>query len=139
MQTSCYTIFSPICHIVPMEKDVAFHLNQFESPVAKDALCQVQLKNKTTSSREEYFKMSSMYCLYYLPLETGVAFDLNKLESSSCKYAFTSLIITGPMHLEKKFYKVLSVFQPLLSPFKKGHGTSLGLNLAEKSTLWKLL
>ena len=54
--------------------------------------------------------MSSMYCLYYLPLETGVAFDLNKLESSSCKYAFTSLIITGPMHLEKKFYKVLSVF-----------------------------
>ena len=37
-------IFLLFRNILPLEKDVALHLNQFQSPSPKDALCQVWLK-----------------------------------------------------------------------------------------------
>ena len=37
-------IFSLFPYYLPLEKGVALHLNKFESPLPKDALCQVWLK-----------------------------------------------------------------------------------------------
>ena len=37
-------VFSLFCNYLPIEKGGALHLNKFESPLPKDALCQVWLK-----------------------------------------------------------------------------------------------
>ena len=43
-------IFSLFCNYLPLEKGGALHLNKFESPSSKDALCQVWLKFKSINT-----------------------------------------------------------------------------------------
>ena len=64
---------------------MALHLNKFESPSPKDALCQVWLKLAQWFWRRRFFNFVNVFSLFrnYLPLEQGGALHLNKLESPS--------------------------------------------------------
>ena len=52
-------IFSGLRNCLALEKDVAFHLNNFESPLPMDALCQVWL-NWSSASGKEVEKVKSL-------------------------------------------------------------------------------
>ena len=58
---------------LPFEKDVAYHLNKFESPPSKGALCQIWLK----LIKLIWIQIFSIYFFlfrYYIPLQKGVVF-----------------------------------------------------------------
>ena len=75
-------VFLLFCYNFPLKKGVTFHLNKYEFPVSKDALCQVQLKLAQWFWKRflNFFSALSLFC-YHLPLEKDVALHLNKLES----------------------------------------------------------
>ena len=78
---------SLFCNNLPMEKCWALHLNKLESPLRKDALCQVWLKLAQGFLRKRFLKFINVFSLFrnYLPLKKGMALHLNKLESTSPK------------------------------------------------------
>ena len=82
-------VFSLFRYYLPLEKGLALHLNKYESPSPKDALCQVWLKLALLFLRRRFLKFVNVFSLfhYYLTLEKGGALHLNKLESSLPKDA----------------------------------------------------
>ena len=64
-------------------------LNKLESPLPKDALCQVRLKLVQWFLRRRFLILVHVFLLFhnYLALEKGKALHLNKLESPSPKDA----------------------------------------------------
>ena len=76
---------------LPLEKCMALHLNKFESPSPKDALCQAWLKLAQWFWRRKFFNLVNVFSLFrnYLPMESlrGGTLHLNKLESPSPKDA----------------------------------------------------
>ena len=78
-----FFVISYICNYLPLEKSGALHLNKLESPLPKDALCQVWLKLVKWFWRRRFLNFVNVFSLfrYYLPLEKGGALHLNKLES----------------------------------------------------------
>ena len=82
-----FNVFSLYPYYLPLEKGMALHLNKYESPLPKDALCQVWLKLGQWFFRRRFLKFVNVFSLfpYYLPLEKGGALHLNKLESPSPK------------------------------------------------------
>ena len=92
---------------------MVFHLNKLESPLPKDALCQVWLKLAQWFWRRRFLNLVNVFSLFrnYLPFEKGLALNLNKLESPSPKDALIkfvpSLVKIGPVVLEKKILKIL--------------------------------
>ena len=49
-------VFSLFCNYLPLEKGGALHLNKFESPLSKDAFCEVWLKLAQRFWRRRFFK-----------------------------------------------------------------------------------
>ena len=71
------------------EKLLVLHLQKFESPSPKDALCQVWVKLAQWFWLRGFFNFINVFWLFqnYLPLEKGRALHLNKIESPSPKDA----------------------------------------------------
>ena len=71
---------------LPLEKNVALHLNKLDFPLPKYYLCQFWLTLAEWSWRR-FLKFVNVFllCCKYLPLKKGRALDLNKLESPSPK------------------------------------------------------
>ena len=96
-------------YYLPLEKDVAHHLNKLEYSSSKDVLCKVWLKfSRWILKKIMVFKciinLIVLFC-YYLPLEKGVVleFFLNKLESPFTKGCFMqSVVEIGTVFQEKK-------------------------------------
>ena len=66
---------------------MALHLNKYDFPSAKDALCQVWLILARWFLRRRFLNVVNVFSLlpYHLPLKKGGDIHLNKLESSSPK------------------------------------------------------
>ena len=80
-------VFSLFRNYLTLEKSGALHLNKLESPLPKDALCQVWLKLTLVLEwfLRSFLNFVNVFSLfhYYLPLEKGGALHLNKHESPS--------------------------------------------------------
>ena len=76
-------VFSQFRNYLPLKTGVALHLNELESPLPKNALCQVWLKLVQRFWRRRFSKFVNVFSLFrnYLPLENGVVLHLNKLVS----------------------------------------------------------
>ena len=76
-------VFLLFHNYLPLEKGKVLHLNKLESPLPKDALCQVWLKLAQWFWRRRFFNCINVFSLFcnYLPLEKGGALHLYKLES----------------------------------------------------------
>ena len=98
-------VFSLFRYYLPLEKDVALHLNKNESPSPKDTLCQVKLKLAQWFLRRRFLKVVNLISLFcnYLPLRKGMALHLNKLECLLPKDALCQ--VWKPVVLEKKSKK----------------------------------
>ena len=93
---------------LPLEKGGALHLNKFESPSSKDALCQVWLKLAQWFWRRRFLNCVNVFSLFrnYLPLEKGGVLHLNKNEFPSYQgYFEPRLVEVGSVVLEKKIFK----------------------------------
>ena len=77
-------------YYLPFEKGVTLHLNNLETPLTKDAVCQDWFKQGQWFWRRRFSNILNRNSLfrYYLPLEKGVDLNLNKLESPPPKDAF---------------------------------------------------
>ena len=75
-------VFSLFSNYLPLEQGVAIHLNKFESPLLKNALCQVWL-NWPVWFWRRLLNFFNVYLLFrnYLPLEKGVVLHLINLNS----------------------------------------------------------
>ena len=82
-------VFSLFQYYLPFDKGGALHFNKLESPLPKDALCQVWLKLAQWFWRRRFFYFVNVFLLFrnYLPFDKGGALHLNKLESPSLKDA----------------------------------------------------
>ena len=78
-------VFSQLRNYLPLEKGGALHSNNPESPLPKNALCQVWLKLAKWFLRTRFLKFVNVFSLfrYYLPLGKGGTLHLNKLEFPS--------------------------------------------------------
>ena len=89
------------------EKLLVLHLQKFESPSPKDALCQVWLKLAQWFWLRGFFNFINVFWLFqnYLPLEKGRALHLNKLKSPSPKDALCQVWLKlDQVFLEKKIF-----------------------------------
>ena len=82
-------VFSVFCNYLPLEKGRILHLNKLESPLPRDALCQVWLKLAQWFWRKRFLNFVNVFSLFrnYLPFEMDRALHLNKLETPSPKDA----------------------------------------------------
>ena len=73
-------VFSLFYNYLPLEKIRALHLNKLESPLPKDALCQVWMQLAQSFWRRRFLNFFNVFSLFrnYLPLEEGRALHLNK-------------------------------------------------------------
>ena len=98
---------------LPLEKGRVLHLNKFESPSPKDALCLVWLK-LAQLFRRRFFLISSMYFRYFLfipPLEKGRVLHLNKLESPLPNDALCQVSLKlAQWFWRRRFLNVVNVF-----------------------------
>ena len=56
-----FNLFLLFPHYLPFGKDVAFHLNKLESPLPKNALCQVWLKLVKWFCRKRFLKVVNLF------------------------------------------------------------------------------
>ena len=89
-----YLNFVNVCPLfgnyLSLEKDGVLHLKELESPLPKNAMCQVWLKlAKWFRRRRLYLNFVIVFSLFgnYLPWEISGALHLNKFESPSLKNA----------------------------------------------------
>ena len=82
-------VFSLFRNYLPLGKGGALHLNKFESPSSKDALCQVWLKLAQWFLSRRFLNFVNVFSPFcnYLPLKKSMVLHLNKLESPSPKDA----------------------------------------------------
>ena len=128
----CLHIFNIILHFrynLPLEKGLALHLNKFECPLTKDALCQILLKLDKGFWRRRFLNIFNiiLHFRYYLPLEKGVAFHLNKLELTLLKGALCQVWLKlAKWFLRIRFLNIFNIILlfSLLSPLGKGRGPS---------------
>ena len=64
-------MYFAISYFLPLEKDKALHLNKVQSPLLKDALCQVWVKSAQWLWRRRFFNFVNVFSVFrnYLPLE----------------------------------------------------------------------
>ena len=89
-------VFSLFRNYFPLEKGGVLHLNNLESPLPKDALCQVWLNLALWFWRRRFFNFVNVFSLLrtYPPLEKGRALHLKKLESPAPKDALCQVWLT---------------------------------------------
>ena len=82
----CQCIFA-ILILSPLGKGMVIYLNKLESPLLKDALCQVWLRLAKRFWRRRFLNFINAFSLFhnYLPLEKCGALHLNKLQFPSPK------------------------------------------------------
>ena len=85
-------VFSLFRYYLSLEKGGALHLDKFEFPSSKDALCQVWLK---WFSRRRFLNVVNIFSQfsYYLSFEKGMALHLNKLKSPTPKDALCPVML----------------------------------------------
>ena len=96
--------FSLFYNYFPLEKGGALHLNKFESPSPKNALCQVCLKLAQWFWRIRFLKVVNLFIISQLsPLweERGPSFEQMWIPFTQ-GYFVPSLFEIGPVVLEKK-------------------------------------
>ena len=93
-------------YYLPLENGMTLYLDKLESPLPKDALCQVWLKLAQWFWRR-FFNIFNIILLfhYYLPLEKGVALYLNKLESPPPKDALCQIRLKLAQWLWRRRWK----------------------------------
>ena len=85
-----YIIFLLFRNYLSLENSLTLHLNKLESPLPRDALCQVWLKLTQWFWRNIFlYNFVNVFLLFrnYLPLEKSVALYLNKLKPPSSRAA----------------------------------------------------
>ena len=98
---------------LPLEMGGAFQLIKLESPLPKEALCQVWLKLAQWVWRRRYFYFFNVFSLFrnYLPLEEGRALHLNKTEFSSPKDALCQVRLKfAQLFWRRRFFNFFNVF-----------------------------
>ena len=100
-------------------------MNKLESPLPKDALCQVWLKLAQWFWRRRFLNFVNAFSLIrnYLPLEKGGALHLNKLESPSPKDALCQVgLKLAQWFWRRRFLNFVNVFSlfPNYLPLEKG-------------------
>ena len=82
-----------------------------ESLLPKYALCQVWLKLAHQFYKMRFLNFVKVHLLsdYCLPLGKGRVLQLNKLVSQSKGCFMPSLVVIGPLVLEKKKFKIFSI------------------------------
>ena len=108
---------------LPLEKDVALHLNKPEFHSPNDALFQVWLKLAKCFWRSSLLKCTWVFLLVrlYLPREKGGTFHLNNLEFFSCRNALCQvwrIRILNVMHQCNLFFFFCNF--TIISPTEKG-------------------
>ena len=123
-------VFSLLCNYLPLEKGRALHLNKFESPSSKDALCKVWLKLAQWVWRRRFLyfvNVFSPFCNYISPLEKeqGPSFEQTWIPFTQGCFV-PSLVEIGSVVLERKFFKICQCIFAIsqLSPLGKGQGPS---------------
>ena len=106
-------VFSLFRNYLPLEEGRTHHLNKFESPLPKDALCQVWLKlaqwiwNWLSGSGED-FLISSMYFRYLIiisPWKKEGPFFSTNLNTLHPRCFVPGFVEIGRVVLEKKIFK----------------------------------
>ena len=106
---------------------MVLHLNKFESPLPRDALCQVWLKLTQWLLRRRFLNFVNVFSLHvlwnYLPLEKGGALHLNILEfplpkDALCQF-WLKLVLWFWRRTFLNFVSVFSLFHNYL-PLEKG-------------------
>ena len=88
-------VFSLFYYYLSLKIGIALHLNKFESPSPRDALCQVWVKLAKWFWRRRFLNFVNVLLLFrkYLHLEMGMALHLTKLESPSHHDAFCQVLL----------------------------------------------
>ena len=127
-------VFSLFRNYLPLEKGVTLHLNKLESPLPKDALCQVWLKLTQCLWRRRFLNVVNVFSLfrYYLPLEKSRALHLNKLESPSPKDALCKVWLKlAQWFWRRRFFNFFNVFSLFCNYLPLEKGMALHLNKLE--------
>ena len=135
-------VFSLFCNYLILEKGGTLYLNKIESPLPKDALCQVWLKLAQWFWRRIFFYFFNVFSPFrnYLPLEKCRALHLKKLESPSPEdalYEFWSKL--ARWFWRRRFLNFINVFSLFHNYLPLENGGALYLNkpesLSPKDTL----
>ena len=116
--------FSLFRNYLSLEKDLALHLNKFESPSPKDALCQSWLKLGKWFWRRRFFNFVNVFLLIhnYLSLEKGGTLLLDKLESPSPNDALCIVWLKMAQWFWRRRFFNLSIYFRyfvIISPWKR--------------------
>ena len=86
-------VFSLFRNDLPLENDVALHLEKLESPPPKDALCQVWLKLNQWYWRRRFVNVVNVFSLLlnHPTMEKSVTLHSNKPKSPSPKDALRQI------------------------------------------------
>ena len=84
----------------------------FESPLPKNALCQIWVKLTQWFCRRRFFNFINVFLLFgrYLPLENGMALNLNELEFPSFKGSFFKFGWNWPSGSGEELFLISSVY-----------------------------
>ena len=110
---------------------MALHVNKLESPLSKDALCQLWLKLAQLFWRKIFlnvFNRISNFC-YYLPLEKGVAaLHMSKLESPQPKNALCQVWLKLALWFWRRFLNIFNIILHFCYYLPLDKGVSLHLH-----------
>ena len=112
-----FDIFSLLQNYLPLEKGRPLHLIKLDSPLPKDALCQIWLKLAQRFWRSRFLNSVNILSLFhnYLPLENGRALHLIKLESPSPKDTLSAVWLKlSKLCWRRRFFNFVNVFSLFL-------------------------
>ena len=121
--------------ISPWKKGGALHLNKLESPLHKDALCQIWLTLAQWFWRRRILNFVNLFSLfrYYLPLEKSGVLHLNKLESpfQGCFVPSQVWQKSAQWFKEEDYFYYVNVFSLFRNHLPLQKGGALHLNKHE--------
>ena len=130
-------IFSLFCNYLPLKKGLSLHLNKFESPSPKNALCKVWLKLERWFWSRRFLNFINVFSVFrnYLPLENGAALHLNQSEFTSPKDTFCWVWLTLAQWFWRRWYFLNSSmylrYFMIISPLPKDCLCQVWLKLAQ--------
>ena len=123
---------------LPLEKGGVLHLNKFDSPSTKDALCQVWLKLVQWFLRRIFYLISSMFFAISLlsPLGKGMVLHLNKSDIPSTTDALYQVwLILVQWFLRRRCLNIVNVFLLFRNSLPLEKNWALHLNKLESPLL----